>query len=119
MAYIDLNMLGIGKCNEQLFEDTGYAKGWNAVIDIIEKTPTADVVEVKHGEWVAYELAEDDDGYDYGDSHEKRVIWYKCSVCGVGALGRCYEDEWYSSPIRTDYCPNCGAKMDGVRKNDL
>ena len=54
----------------------------DAVIDIVCEYPTADVVEVRHGEWVG--------------------MWdYKCSVC----------NEY--SEYRTDYCPNCGAKMDG------
>jgi hypothetical protein len=76
---------------------------------IIKETPTADVVEVKHGEWVAYECEE-----SYGDGiGEKATKWYKCSECGTDALGRCYEDEYYSYPLRTNYCPNCGADMRG------
>ena len=46
---------------------------------------TADVAEVKHGEWVHGECV----------SH--------CSECGV---------ETYPENI-TPYCPNCGARMDG------
>ena len=58
----------------------------------IENAPTADVVEVKHGEWLLGK--------------------YKCmdrSVCSV--CNSVYEggDTW-------NYCPNCGAKMDGERK---
>ena len=68
----------------------------------------ADFVEVKHGEWIAY------DTEPYGDGiGEKETKWYKCSECETDALGRCYEDEYYSYPLRTDYCPYCGAKMDG------
>ena len=69
----------------------------------IADVPTADVVEVKHGEWLPYETEE-----TYGDDG---TIWYKCSECGVDALGRCYEDEWYSYPIKSDYCPKCGADL--------
>ena len=65
----------------------------------------SDVVEVKHGEWIPYEC---DEMYGY-----KETVWYKCSVCGEDALGRCREDEYYSYPCRTGYCPYCGAKMDG------
>lgn len=50
--------------------------------------PTADVVEVRHGEWSYY--------YDDG------VKRCKCSEC-ITSYG-CMD---------TPYCPNCGAKMDG------
>lgn len=56
--------------------------------------------------WVAYECDE-----QYGPDGDK--VWYKCSECGKDAFGRCWEDEWYSSPILSDYCPHCGAKMNG------
>lgn len=58
----------------------------NALLyDELQKMPTLDVVEVKHGEWVHGECV----------SH--------CSECGV---------ETYPENI-TPYCPNCGARMDG------
>lgn len=41
--YIDIDSLGIGKCNPDVFEDKGYAKGWNAAIDIVQNAPAADV----------------------------------------------------------------------------
>lgn len=44
--YIDRKALGIGKCNPDIFEDKGYANGWNSAIKIIEEAPTVDVVEV-------------------------------------------------------------------------
>ena len=50
--------------------------------------PTADVVEVRHGEWIKEE--------DY---------LYKCSLCGDKAFLRLG-----GNPC--NYCPNCGAKMD-------
>jgi hypothetical protein len=65
-----------------------------------------DAVEVVHARWIAYES---DETYGPYDSKE----WHKCSNCGKDAYGRCYDDEWYSSPILSDYCPKCGAKMDG------
>lgn len=63
--------------------------------------------ELNRGEWIPYEC---EDLYGY-----KETDWYKCSACGADALGRCYEDEYYSYPYRTQYCPNCGAKMDGEK----
>ena len=58
----------------------------------LREITAADVVEVKHGKWVnERELA---GGF--------RSIWgYDCSVCG-------HTVENYP----TNYCPNCGAKMD-------
>lgn len=41
--YIDREALGIGKCNPEVFEDKGYANGWNAAIEIILSAPAADV----------------------------------------------------------------------------
>jgi hypothetical protein len=61
----------------------------------VETVPTADVVEVRHGEWKICS-----DGY-----------YPYCSRCR-------YEPEIstrYSNNL-TPYCPNCGAKMDGERK---
>lgn len=44
--YIDRKALGIGKCNPDVFENKGYAEGWNSAIEIIESAPAADVVDV-------------------------------------------------------------------------
>ena len=54
----------------------------------IKQLPTADVVEVKHGHWIKTdELV--------------GIEFLKCSVCGE------------THPrIRTEYCCDCGAKMD-------
>ena len=78
----------------------------NDVLELLDGD-SVDAVEVVHGRWVAYES---DETYGPYDSKE----WYKCSECGKDAYGRCYDDEWYSSPILSDYCPNCGADMRGT-----
>lgn len=59
---------------------------------IIRTQPTADVVEVVHGEWVRHY-------YDSGEPIDDK--WY-CSECHM-----CNDHR------RTWYCPSCGAKMDG------
>ncbi len=79
------------------------------VLEVVRKQPGEEVVEVKHGEWVPFEIEE-----CYGADEE--TIWYKCSVCGADALGRCPEDEYYSYPMRTDVCHKCGAKMKSEAK---
>ena len=67
-------------------------------IFLIDVAPTADVVEVKHGEWeFRYE----------GTYHRCRCY---CSVCGKhSGIGGIKENQL------KPYCPNCGAKMDGGR----
>ena len=54
----------------------------------IEKAPTIDAVPVVHGRW-----------YWAEDRH------CKCSVCGQYATVK-------RLVVKTNYCPNCGAKMD-------
>lgn len=57
--------------------------GIESVIEYVEALPTADVVEVRHGEWI------------------NGVTGYTCSVC-----------DKQEPTNRFLYCPNCGAKMD-------
>ena len=69
----------------------------DGIIDLIVHQPTADVVEVRHGEW---ETPTTIKGREFNVPH--------CSVCdGIP----CGVDE------NTKYCPNCGAKMDGERRD--
>ena len=64
------------------------------VEQFVKETPTVDAVEVVHGRWLSEPVE---------FTYEKDI---KCSVCGR------YVDE------PENYCPNCGAKMDGERKTD-
>ena len=57
----------------------------------VSNVPSADVVEVRHGHWKVYK----DLGYRF-------VKNYQCSECG-DIIG----------DVNYNYCPNCGAKMDG------
>ena len=59
--------------------------------EVLEDTPTADVVEVKHGYWV-YE-----------------VKYYSCSNCAGKRFNLLLGCD-------AEYCPYCGAKMDGTPK---
>jgi len=59
-----------------------------AIID----APTVDAVEVVHGRW---------DEVTGQDEIVGEMDFYKCSVC--------CKLRWF----QTNYCPNCGAKMDG------
>ena len=67
---------------------------------IINRIPSADVVEQKHGKWIEHE-----DGW--------RDPYYDCSACG---------ESWTTidgTPQQNgmNFCPNCGARMDGA--NDV
>ena len=61
-----------------------------AILDI----PAADVAPVKHGHWVK-------------EKPDVLIHWH-CSVCK-----NCY----YLEEPNANYCPNCGAKMDGGEDN--
>lgn len=91
--YIEREKLGIGRCNPDVFVDKGYAKGWNAAIDIIQSAPAADVRPVVRGKWVKIRT------HDGG-------VW-KSIACS-----NCKYEPWFSSaePLY-NFCPNCGADM--------
>lgn len=64
--------------------------------------PTADAVEVRHGEWVPY----------LSPISINRDLYYKCSICGT-------KDPYHhTTRPHANYCPNCGAKMDGERREE-
>ena len=73
----------------------GYYLAEDALNESIRTAPTVDAVEVKHGRWIDH-LVRD----------------WRCSECGEKIHkvrqvdGYCYDD-------MPNYCPKCGAKMDG------
>ena len=67
-------------------------KACNAIISRLKAIPAADVVEVKHGRWIYNNMG-----------------GWKCSECNNQAPFWCMA----STQNLSDYCPNCGAKMDG------
>jgi hypothetical protein len=60
------------------------------LVDVFAEIPSADVVEVVHGEWIPI------------PKHENK----RCSVCRTV----------FSDFTLGYYCPKCGAKMDGGSK---
>lgn len=60
----------------------------------IARFPTSDVAEVRHGEWKYNRHCAPDESP------------YYCSLCIDGGSDRGVDN----------YCPNCGAKMDGKRE---
>lgn len=63
---------------------------------VLHRTPTADVAPVVHGRWIEQEK------YTFG-------TMYDCSICSTRILDNGHS--W-------NYCPNCGAKMDGGDNDD-
>lgn len=61
----------------------------------IEDAPTLDAELVRYGKWIKIE--------------SKRYYWHECSECGYPPPLDRYKHDWFS-----DYCPNCGAKMDSI-----
>lgn len=103
--YIDADKL-LAELQEELEFDTPmytekenecFNSGVKCAIRDIKRLPTADVAEVKHGEWVTKVWKTE---CDWGDLKHRSIT---CSVC---------KGEIYNGSI-TNFCPNCGAKMDG------
>ena len=76
---------------------TGILGDNSSIADIINEQPTADVQEVKRGKWFK-------PSNDPIDSKQ----WI-CSEC-KGLT----ETAYYCEHCYYNYCPNCGARMDGV-----
>ena len=77
-------------------ERCGEHYAYKAALKEIVGSPTADVEEVKQGEW-------------------KQGVPYVCSICGKPAPDEKNTSERYSC-WTSPYCPHCGAKMDGGKE---
>lgn len=79
-----MRMIDADKLRTELFD-----AGWltdndeHMVEEIVERQPNVDAVPVRHGRWTV-------DG--------------ECSLCGKFDA---------KDPFGSEYCPNCGSKMDG------
>lgn len=75
------------------------------VLRMIDDAPAADVAPVVHGRW---EWFDEDTGTPL-TGYEREWGW-RCSYC-KHELPDNYDDPDYRPML--DYCPHCGAKMDG------
>ena len=64
------------------------------VLSKLKREPMADVQEVKHGHWIEQAKIKKDG--------EVRLVHWQCSLCGC-----------FLGTNTANYCPACGAKMDG------
>ena len=91
-----LSVFGIDLDNSQEYAGRSlpenYCEGLYEATELIDDLPAADVAPVRHARWV----------YDH---------WceFKCSVCGEFSNSKPYRG-------KENYCPNCGAIMDGKCK---
>ena len=86
MYYQKINGLSKGGCGDYPL----YRLAINDCMNVLDEMPAADVAPVRHGCWVK-------------EKSDVLIHWY-CSVCE-----KCY----FLEEPNADYCPNCGAKMDG------
>ena len=71
---------------------TGYISALSVIEGAIAEQPATDVAPVKHGRWRIIETL-------CGRGKERK--YYRCSECNKANV------------IRSNYCPNCGLRMDG------
>lgn len=68
-------------------------KSKSEIIQDIAECEPADVAPVVHAYWIPQK-----------ENYEFKEAWMKCSACGYPV------SKWTGN---TNFCPNCGAKMDG------
>ena len=77
------------------FCDADFKKAALGFSIYVSRLAAADVAPVKHGHWI------------------NENFYTRCSVCGNMAI---YDK--YGQEVESDYCPRCGAKMDGGDGNE-
>ena len=73
----------------------------------IEAIPAADVCPERHGEWKGYTTSAFRGMDEFGDPIYRDVNVWVCSEC-------CRK-----SVVKENFCPNCGAKMDGKDRAEI
>jgi hypothetical protein len=86
---------------KELAEEYGhydhYTTGYSDALCVVEDAPTVDAVEVVRGRWEEY---------------SRMPGYLQCSKCHDAHI-------WFAwlKDGKWNYCPNCGAKMDGGQEN--
>ena len=115
MAYVEIGKV-LETARNGCHSDFGMSMAdLTSLREVLEDTPTADVEEVKHGEWII-----ENSERDWKDKDTYRLS-IKCSECGkVHFLGITkYQNEYDKEKLKKlgnyeDYafCGKCGSKMD-------
>lgn len=85
------------KCNWPDSRYTILREALDMAISALREQDAADVAPVRHGRW------------EYYDTYIDGITIFRCTCCGDLQSGR---DGW---GWKKNYCPNCGAIMDGGR----
>ena len=75
------------------------------VLRTASMSSAADVAAVVHGEWESYSNSQWLGYHEDGNAKYRDDVLYYCSNCRRRSI------------IKTKFCPNCGAKMDGGGAN--
>ena len=87
------------------YEEVFWTESEQATVrHFLAKIPKVDAVEVVHGRWIGERCAHK----PHRIKNPEKWLVFKCSVCGY-SNGR----------KQSNYCPNCGAKMDGDGNDTL
>lgn len=81
--------------------------GIESVLEYVQNLPAADVAPVVHGVWIPVHESEIS-GWNPEVAGIDPIGGYICSACKNEAIYDC-NDKF----VLSDYCPNCGARMDG------
>lgn len=71
--------------------------------EVVQMAPAVDAEPMRHGRWERI--------MEFNCNPYESEIEEKCSICG-----RCVQR--YGTQPQDNYCPNCGAKMDGGKQDD-
>ena len=77
----------------------GFGNNKHVPLRASEDAPAVDVAPVVHGEWEAQKY------WKYENKHSIQYRTNRCSLCHCDV----------SSRLLYNYCPNCGARMDGAK----
>lgn len=103
--YADISRFLIDKDSADLTDcEDGWTSAISKAMDVIKDVLAADVRPERHGKWITWEEAG-----NFIPSPDR----YECSVCHDVAQRLCNGID-----LLSDYCPNCGAKMDGKENKD-
>ena len=87
-----------------------------AILEVIH-APTVEAEPVKHGTWTVKEysrtkwIPEESDGINEDEIGIVKMTEQKCSICQRWTIK-------FTHHIELDFCPYCGARMDGDTKHD-
>jgi hypothetical protein len=98
ISALAIRITPIEENRDRFYHDSGWNGASVGARVEVGKTPAADVVEVRHGEWKKH--------FSYGCWH------YDCPFCDDGFATK---EDFIINQL-PKYCSNCGAKMDGERK---